>query len=113
VDGISTGGQKVGRYRWIGVCGCRTEHPAAGPVLAWLNKEKGSSIGRRLCGSNTSIVGDMSGGDRLVNHGSGELLVASILGCEAKVCQLLVVEYATVDIDNMRCVAALPQAKNH
>jgi hypothetical protein len=55
----------------------------------------------------------MSGGDRLVNHGSGELLVASILGCEAKVCQLLVVEYATIDIDNMRCVAALPQAKNH
>jgi hypothetical protein len=98
---MSTEGQKVGRYRWIGVCGVRTEHPAAGPVPAWLNKEKGSFIGRRLCGSKTSIVGDIQGGDRLVDHGSGELLVASVLGCEAKECQLLVVEYATVDIDNM------------
>jgi hypothetical protein len=101
VDGISTGGQKVGRYRRIGVCGCRTEHPAAGPVLAWLNKEKGSFIGRRLCGSKTSTVGDMSDGDRLVNHGNGELLVPSVLGCEAKVGQLLVVEAATADVDNM------------
>jgi hypothetical protein len=103
----------VGRYRWVGVCGCRTEHPAAGPVLAWLNKEKGSFIGCRLCGSKTSIVGDIPGGDRLVNHGSGELFVASILGCEAKVCQLLVFEYATVDIDNMSCVAALQQVKKY
>jgi hypothetical protein len=70
-------------------------------VFAWLNKEKGSFVGRITCGSKTSNVGDISGGDRLVNHGSGELLVASILGCETKVCQFLVVESATANIDNM------------